>query len=337
MNSFADGPRVMAGQEAAATTPARFVDVLVIGEALVDIVHRDGRILEHPGGSPANVALGLGRLGLGVDLLTDLGRDQRGDRVAAHLASSGVQVLPESFSDRRTSTATAIIGPDGSASYAFDLRWAPQVDGLATPPRIVHTGSVAAFLSPGADAVHEVLSAAARGRALVSLDPNVRPALMPSAKWAAARFGELARIADVVKLSDEDAAWLYPGEPDSIVLDGLLDLGVGLAVVTRGAAGAVLATRDHRVAVPARPVDVRDTIGAGDSFTAALLAGLLHDGAIPADREALRRLGTRAVQAAAITVGRPGADLPTAAELESALRAHVVDACTAACMGTVAY
>jgi fructokinase len=328
---------VTAGGEAAASVPPQPVDVLVIGEALIDIVHGDGRMLEHPGGSPANVALGLGRLGLGVDLLTDLGRDQRGDRIAAHLASSGVQVLPESFSNRRTSTAAAIIGPDGSASYVFDLRWDPHLEGLVTAPQIVHTGSIAAFLDPGADAVREVLVASAAGQALVSVDPNVRPALMPSAGWAAARFEEFARLADVVKLSDEDAAWLYPGQPDSIVLDGLLDLGVRLAVVTRGADGAVLATRDHRVAVPARPVDVRDTIGAGDSFTAALLAGLLHDGAIPADPEALRRLGTRAVQAAAITVGRPGADLPTAAELESALRAHVVDACTAACMGTVAY
>ena len=128
-----------------------------------------------------------------------------------------------------------------------------------------------------------------------------------------------------------------PGRPPHAVLGRLLDAGVAFAVVTRGADGAVLATRDHRVVVPARPVDVCDTIGAGDSFTAALLAGMPHDGAIPSDPEALRRLGTRAAQAAAMTVGRPGAQLPTAAELETALRAHVVDACTTACVGTVAF
>ncbi|KRE21838.1 carbohydrate kinase [Agromyces sp. Soil535] len=337
MSSLADHRRATADESADAAGSPREVDVLVIGESLVDIVHRDGGVVERPGGSPANVALGLGRLGVDVALLTELGRDAHGDRVAAHLVGSGVRLLPESFSTRPTSTASASIGPDGSATYLFDLHWRPTAIPPRLRPRIVHAGSVALFLEPGADAVRDAIEAAARERALVSLDPNVRPALLPPRAAAVARFEELVRFADVVKLSDEDAAWLYPDEPASDVLDRLLDHGVRLAVVTRGGEGAVLATRAHRVAVPTRPVDVRDTIGAGDSFTAALLAGLLPEGAIPADAEAVRRLGRRAAQAAAITVGRVGADLPTAAELDGALRAHIVSTCTTACMGTVAY
>ena len=130
---------------------------LVIGEALIDIVRSaDGSTFEHPGGSPANVALGLGRLGRGVDLLTWIGRDDRSRMLSEHLAESGVAIVPGSDSASRTSVATASLGPDGAATYSFDLSW--QVPNRwaspPAPPLVVHTGSIAAVLEPEIGRAH---------------------------------------------------------------------------------------------------------------------------------------------------------------------------------------
>ncbi|HZW41040.1 MAG TPA: carbohydrate kinase [Agromyces sp.] len=312
------------------------VDVLVVGEALVDIVHSVDGEHEHPGGSPANVALGLGRLGITAALLSDLGRDPRGTSIADHLARSSVRVLAESFSDAPTSTATALIGADGAATYEFDVRWALRCEAMPVPARVVHTGSIAMFLEPGATAVEALLRSRPAG-VLVSLDPNIRPALVGDRDVARAAFERFVTIADIVKLSDEDAAWLYPGDPVEAVLGRLLDAGVGLAAMTRGEAGAILATRKHVASTAALPVDVRDTVGAGDSFMAALLAELLR---VPRpvdelDGADLERLAALAVAAAAVTVGRVGADLPVAADIERMRRTAAIERCTTGAIGTV--
>ena len=127
------------------------LDVVVIGEALTDIVTTPGGITEHPGGSPANVAYGLARLGVSTGLLTAVGADRRGAALENHLQSAGVVLLPGSRSLARTSTATATIAADGSASYAFDIRWDPgPLHPLVVSPKVLHTGSIASFLAPGA-------------------------------------------------------------------------------------------------------------------------------------------------------------------------------------------
>ncbi len=312
------------------------IDVLVVGEALVDIVHSADGVHEHVGGSPANVALGLGRLGVAVALLSELGTDDRGTRVVEHLESSAVHVVDASFSDAPTSTATALIGAGGAATYEFDMRWALRSRAMPLPARLVHTGSIAMFLEPGSSAVAELLRALPPG-VLVSLDPNIRPVVIGDRETARAAFERFLALADVVKLSDEDAAWLYPGEPIESVLSRLLDAGVSLAAVTRGAAGAMVATRMQAVAVPALPVDVRDTVGAGDSFMAALLAELLRSpGSLDALGAAdLERIAAVAVAAAAVTVGRFGADLPTMAEVERMRRRATIERCTTEVIGTV--
>lgn len=293
--------------------------VTVVGEALVDIVD-DGSPREIPGGSPANVALGLGRLGVPVEFVTWLGDDARGQHVADHLRASGVSLADGAFGASRTSTAAVRCAPDGQPSYDLALEWDLPV--VPEVPDRLHVGSVGAFLRPGADAVLELTrrTAAAGGR--VSFDPNVRPALFDDAAGARARFDLLAIHADVVKLSDEDAAWLFPGASTDVVLDRLHALGVRLAVLTAGAAGSVLSTVRDRVRVLSERVDVVDTVGAGDSYTAALLWQL--DG--PASQlDALQRsdlteLGLVSARAAAMTVGRRGADLPTADEVLSVAR-----------------
>lgn len=300
--------------------------VLVVGEALVDVVHHpDGTVTEHPGGSPANVALGLARLGRGVDLLTWLGRDARGRLVADHLSASGAALVPGSDGARRTSVATAHLGPDGGATYEFDLTWRVPERWASPPgpPLAVHTGSIAAVLEPGGPDVANIL-AAHRDSATLTYDPNVRPSLMPPPEATRPVVERLVGLADVVKVSEEDLAWLAPDDPDGLA-DSWAAAGPALVVVTRGGAGATaLGAGGLRVDVPAVPVPVADTVGAGDAFMSALLDGLWSADLLgPARRAALRsadagtvrRVLERCALAAAITVSRPGADPPTAAEL----------------------
>ena len=289
------------------------IDVLVIGEALIDVVRSPAGDVGHVGGSPANVALGLGRLGVDVALLTCIGRDARGTAIAEHLADSGVDVLEESFSDAATSTAIATLAADGSASYQFDVTWRLPAGVLPVRPRIVHTGSIAAFLAPGADAVREHLAGV--GADEITFDPNIRPALIGSREQALPVFEQTARLASVVKLSDEDAEWLYPGDGPAEVLERILALGPRLAAITLGGAGSMLAAGDHTVEVPVTAVDVVDTIGAGDTYMASMIDSILAEGTDALTRDAVERIGRRASRAAAVTVSRAGADLPTRAEI----------------------
>lgn len=292
----------------------RHPDALVIGEALVDVVHRDGAVAEHVGGSPANVALGLGRRGVDVALHTQLGADERGELIRRHLEASGVQILPESFGAAATSTATADIAGDGQATYRFDVRWAPDPLPHGIHPRLLHAGSIGAFAEPGATLVRAAMREL--DAAEVTFDPNIRPALLPEHGEAVRRFEETAALATVVKLSDEDAHWLYPEVEEERLLASLLALGPRLVAVTLGARGAVLATRADTVRVPGVEVDAVDTIGAGDTFMASLVHSLLESSSADLDGAALEHIGRAATRAAAITVSRAGADLPWLRELQ---------------------
>jgi fructokinase len=297
---------------------------LVVGEALVDVVVRaDGAVTEHPGGSPLNVAIGLARLGRETDLLTRLGQDERGRSVLRHLQSSGVRLVEGSVLPVATSTAAATLAPDGSATYEFDLHGELGQAALPAAPVAVHTGSIAAVLEPGATAVEQVLRDH-RDRATTSYDPNARPLLMGDASRVRDRIESLVAASDLVKVSDEDAAWLSPGESAGELATRWLGLGPTVVVLTSGAAGMLGLCRAGRVQVPRPRVEVADTVGAGDSAMAALLAGLwLHDLLGGSARQALASVSAQvletvvrhAARAAAITVSRPGADPPTRAEL----------------------
>jgi len=277
--------------------------VLVIGEALVDVVLDGGSESRHAGGSPMNVAYGLAQLGVEASLLTRIGRDDDGALIQTHLARAGVALLPASLRDEPTSTAVATIGADGSASYEFDVDW--DLGEVQATADWVHVGSIATFLEPGADAVERFLASCGT----VSYDPNIRPALMPAD--AVERFERIARLTTVLKLSDEDGHWLYPDLDESTLLDRLLGFGPRVVAITRGASGAVVATADQRTDIAAVTVTVQDTVGAGDSFMAAFIAELLQNK--PADAAA-----RTAIAAAAITVSRVGAQPPTRADLDAA-------------------
>lgn len=301
--------------------PQPGLDVVVVGEALVDIVVSSAGSVEHPGGSPANVAYGLGRLGAATALLTSIGDDPRGATIEQHLRSAGVELLPGSKGPGRTATATATLASDGSAHYDFDIRWDLPRIAPATLPKVLHTGSIATFLAPGAAAIRDLLEQS-HERCLVTYDPNIRPALLGSHFEAKTIFEQLVPFTEVVKLSDEDALWLYPRLSLEDISQHILDLGAGLVAVTMGAKGSLLTTAGAQVAVPPVTAEVADTIGAGDSYMSALICGLLMRGADGLAPSVLESLGRMASRAAAITVSRPGANPPTAEELQAELPQH---------------
>lgn len=300
----------------------------VIGEALVDEVLSDtAPRRSHPGGSPMNVAVGVARLGRPVQFVGRFGADAYGRLIAEHLkANSVLNAFPAD--DLPTSVATATLDPAGGARYTFDLEW--TLPGLADAlPRLLegttllHTGSIATMLSPGSD---EVLAAVERAhpQATITYDPNCRPTIITDVSYARDQTEKFVRLADVVKASDEDLAWLYPDEPVESSARRWLGMGPGIVVVTRGSQGPWAVAASGACEVPAVTVSVADTVGAGDSFMSALLAGLTDrnfDGA--ARRPELRKIGvgdleavlTYASRAAAITVSRPGADPPYRSEL----------------------
>ncbi|MEU1285169.1 carbohydrate kinase [Kitasatospora sp. NPDC005856] len=291
------------------TSPAS--PVLVIGECVADIV-RSGVAPDrvHPGGSPANVAYGLARLGRPATLLTELGPDDNGRLIRRHLESAGVRVRAAEVA--RTPSAVVELDGQGRARYTFDIHWTLPPTGIAEPPTVIHLGSIAAVTEPGAASVRALVERW-HGRARISYDPNVRPALMGDRAEAVRRVERWVALSDLVKASDEDLAWLYPGERPEAVAERWLALGPAVVAVTLGAEGAFARTAEGgRAEAAALPVPVADTVGAGDSFMAAFL----HARAADAD---LGVCLTQAVTAAALTVARPGANPPSAAELAAAL------------------
>ena len=164
---------------------------LVIGEALIDIVEHGGAV-EHVGGSPLNVAVGLARLGRDVDFLTHIADDEPGRRIADYVKASGAQLVPGSISAGRTPTAVATIADDGSAAYTFDLDWQLSGTPEVAPPLFVHTGSIAAVREPGCLAVAALLDAY-HVSATVTFDPNVRPSLIVDRDLARARIDASCR------------------------------------------------------------------------------------------------------------------------------------------------
>lgn len=287
--------------------------VLVIGEALVDVV--DGE--PYAGGSPFNVAVGLSRLGTPTVLAAQLADDAHGSLLRRHLAESDVQVDVLEPAPERTSTATATLDDSGNASYVFDLTWDPA--SLPDPAgfEAVHVGSLGAALAPGAQRVADLVATADAIGAAVTFDPNVRLAVEPDpALWRRA-FAAIAPYARVIKMSDEDAAVLFPDE-EPADLATRLGASATLVAITLGGKGAVVGGGGLVASVDAPPTTIVDTIGAGDSFMAAMLswcAAYSWPSADQLDVTELADLAGFAAQVAAITCSRAGADPPRLNEL----------------------
>ncbi len=310
--------------------------VVVAGEALVDMVPApDPRYFElAPGGSPANVAVGLSRLGVRTRLLARIADDVLGRRIREHLTANDVELDHVVAAPEQSSFALVGVGSDGGASYDFrvagtaDWQWtSAELEGaLDGPVLALHSGSLALTTPPGAAVLRELM-AGAGATATVSYDPNCRPMLMGEPADVLAGVHDLLAVTDVVKVSSEDLDWLCPGKAPEEVLEDWLGRGPAVAAVTLGGDGVLGGTAGGvRARRPGVVVEVVDTVGAGDTFSAALLAGLHDRGLLGAPaRPALRALAEDdldallddAVVAAAITCSRRGADPPTADEVRA--------------------
>jgi fructokinase len=292
----------------------------------------DGYFEVAPGGSPANVAVALSRLGVPARLLARIADDMLGRLIREHLTTNGVQLDHAVHAAEQTSMAMVAVGPDGGASYDFrvtgtaDWQWtAEELAGALDGPVVaLHSGSLALTTPPGAAVLRELMVGAA-AKLTISYDPNCRPLLMGDPSDVLAGVHELLAVADLVKVSSEDLEWLVPDSAPDAVLEDWLGRGPAVVAITLGGdgvlAGSASGVRSRR---PGVPVTVVDTVGAGDTFSAALLAGLHRRGLLgAAARPALRAVddGTldalldEAALAAAITCSRRGADPPTAADL----------------------
>ena len=300
--------------------------VVVCGEALIDVIRRpDGIERAAPGGGPFNTARALARLGVATAFLGHLSDDADGHELAHHLRADGVDLEYVTVGPEKTTTAVVDVDSQGVATFRF------EVDGTSAPnltremiPKgfgldvdAVHLGGLALAVEPAADALAE-LADRERGRRLIMLDPNVRSGLGRENEYRE-RLHRVIAASTVVKASDADLAWLYPGLGYEQTAERMVERGVGMVVVTLGADGAFAAHRDVRTRVATPHVDVIDTIGAGDAFGAALLAWL-HDHerirpALSLDEAEVTASLEYACLAAAITCTRPGADPPRKREL----------------------
>lgn len=308
--------------------------VAVAGECVVDLVADGGAYVPLPGGSPANVAVGLARLGVPTRMIARIGAGPFGRMLRDRLVRNGVGT--ETVVAAPEPSSVAFVHHDAEGVPAFDLRVEGTADwqwSEAEAARLggedlaaLHVGSLALVMPPGAD-VLAALARRLRDTATISYDPNCRPAVMDDVRGARARIEALLRVADVVKVSDADLAWLRPGGGHEDLAGELLAAGVAVVAVTHGAAGSVVTgPAASPLRVPAHPVDVVDTTGAGDSYMSAVLAGLARRGLLGAGRrEALRSAGPsllaevfgEAARAAAITCSRQGADPPTREDLDA--------------------
>ncbi|WP_109564755.1 carbohydrate kinase family protein [Jannaschia seohaensis] len=292
--------------------------ILCAGEALIDMLPRetaDGAgFYPATGGAVFNTAIALGRLGAPTAFFTGLSSDLFGQRLAAGLAASNVESRA-AVSDRPTTLAFVTL-TDGHAEYAFyDENTAGRLVAPADLPdmsdiQALFIGGISLAVEPCA-ATYEAL-ATGNAHLPIMIDPNIRPGFIRDPAAFRARLDRLLAVADFVKLSDEDLAWV------GLTAEDVLARGPKVLCLTEGAKGVTAITAQGRVTVPARKVEVVDTVGAGDTFNAGFLAGLHRAGALakaaPSD-DVLRAALELGVRAAAITVSRAGANPPWDSEL----------------------
>ncbi|ORE91663.1 carbohydrate kinase [Aurantimonas sp. 22II-16-19i] len=300
-------------------------DLFAVPQEDVATVGLAGRV----GGSPLNVALGLARLGHHAGYFTKMSGDLFGERIRGFMERERIDQRFLIPTDRNTTLAMVSLAADGSASYAFyidgtaDRSIAPEEvpQSLPAEVEVVHVASYSTVTEPTASALLKLVRQEAPNR-FVSYDPNVRASIEPDLDVWRAKVAALVPFAALVKASEEDIAQLYPGRAVESVIAEWVAAGAEIAVATLGEHGAIAQTAKGVAArVPGQQVAVVDTVGAGDTFQAALLAGLKERDALSraaitgfAGRDVEALLGF-AVKAAAVTCTRKGADLPRRADL----------------------
>lgn len=295
----------------------------VIGEALVDVLASGiTPAKEFVGGSPLNVAVSLARLGYPGTLISRWGADDKGQKIEQYLEENNVKYIGGA-DDQATVIAHGILDPAGGAAFAFNAFWQMPTIGPELPQdvELVHTGSIATLFSP--EELLPLLSVA-RTHATISYDPNLRPSLVTNHAQTVAEVERFVAQADVVRVSGIDLKWMYPMRSIQDSAHAWLDMGPAIVVSTAGSRGSWGVVRAGDAEFTAESVEVTDTVGAGDTFTAALLCWLAeHDMIGASNREKLGRLNIEelsqalefSAKASAVTVQRAGANPPRREEL----------------------
>ena len=298
--------------------------IWVCGEVLIDLIPgADGVRIGHVGGGPANTAKALARLGRDVQFIAGISTDADGVAARKELLEDEVKLDLALTSDKPTCLAIVSLASNGSASYEFkiagtatfdfSLDWLP--DAARYKPNVLHIGTLATVIQPGADVLYDWALRVAEFAPIV-FDPNIRPAVLADRNLYEAAVEKWAAISSVIKVSDDDLAWLYPGQNYADVAARWINDGAALVVVTRGAQGIIGFTSEGPVEVEGAKITVADTVGAGDTVGAIIVEAMIEKGILALTGDVLRATLHRAAVAAGITCSRKGAQPPYKHELK---------------------
>ena len=298
--------------------------IWVCGEVLIDLIPgADGVRVGHVGGGPANTAKALARLGRDVQFIAGISTDVDGVAARKELREDEVKLDLALTSDKPTCLAIVSLDSNGSASYEFkiagtatfdfSLDWLP--DPARHKPNVLHIGTLATVIQPGADVLYDWALRVAEFAPIV-FDPNIRPAVLADRDRYEAAVEKWAAISSVIKVSDDDLAWLFPGQNYADVAARWINDGAALVVVTRGAEGIIGFTSEGSMEVEGAKITVADTVGAGDTVGAIIVEAMIEKGILALTGDVLRATLHRAAVAAGITCSRKGAQPPYKHELK---------------------
>ena len=300
------------------------MSIWVCGEVLIDLIPgADGVRVPHVGGGPANTAKALARLGHDVQFIDGISNDQYGVMSRKELLDDEVKLDLAMKSDKPTCLAIVSLAENGGASYEFEidgtatfdfsLDWLP--DPSRYKPNVLHIGTLVTVIQPGAEVLYDWAIRVAEFAPIV-FDPNIRPAVMGDRDRYQMAVEKWAAISSVIKVSDDDMAWLHPDQKYQDVAQRWINDGAALVVITRGADGLLGITADGSVEVPGVKIEVADTVGAGDTVGAIIVEAMIEKGILNLTDEVLKATLHRAAVAAGITCSRKGAQPPYKHELK---------------------
>jgi len=297
--------------------------VWVVGEVLIDLILDGSKHVAVVGGGPANTAKALANLGVKTSFIDGFSNDKYGQMAKNELVSAHVSLDYAQFSNKPTCTAKVTLSSSGSASYEFVIEdtatfdfstsWLPDPQSLK--PTLLHIGTLATVVEPGASVLFEWAQSIAHIAPIV-FDPNIRPAVLGNRDEYVKKVEKWVAISSAVKVSDEDLNWLYPGKAIDAIVNKWLEVGVQLVVATLGDKGITAYRKNEQISVDAVKVVVADTVGAGDTVGAILVEAIVKNGLDKLTGEVLISMLNRAVKAAAITVSRTGANPPSKEEID---------------------
>jgi fructokinase len=301
------------------------MSIWVCGEVLIDLIPgADGVRVPHVGGGPANTAKALARLGHDVQFIDGISTDEYGVSARKELLDDEVKLDLALTSDKPTCLAIISLDANGGASYEFkidgtatfdfDLKWLP--DPSRYKPQVLHIGTLVTVIQPGADVLYDWAMQVAEFAPIV-FDPNIRPSVMGDHDLYEAAVEKWAALSSVIKVSDDDMAWLYPGQKYEEVAKRWINDGAALVVVTRGSQGIIGFTADGSVEVDGAKITVADTVGAGDTVGAIIVEAMIEKGILALTGDVLKAVLHRAAVAAGITCSRKGAQPPYKHELKN--------------------